>query len=247
MNSIEKTWRNFLKECINNGEWVTKDDGDEILEITDNHAFITNVADEVVMQGQAFNLDIFLKLIGVGAFNITGYPITDLALQRYVKQLDESTQINNLTDEGSSNFVYTYPERLFNVKQSTRKGEVVYENQVEVIVNRLREHSGSNRAVANLYMCALDKDEQHIPCLQFVGAFIRDNKLSLHILFRSNDLYGAFPSNMLFLQYLGLKITEDLKEDYPLLTFNGLYYNSVSLHIYKGDYEQAQKVIGENK
>ena len=64
MNSIEKTWRNFLKECINNGEWVTKDDGDEILEITDNHAFITNVADEVVMQGQAFNLDIFLKLIG---------------------------------------------------------------------------------------------------------------------------------------------------------------------------------------
>ena len=246
MNSIEKTWRNFLKECINNGEWVTKDDGDEILEITDNHAFITNVVDDVVMQGQAFNLDIFLKLIGMGAFNITGYPITDLALQGYVKQLDDPTQIYLTEDEyGNQPFIYTYPNRLFNVHQVTRDDKIVDCNQVETIITRLREHSGSNRAVANLYMCALDKDEQHIPCLQVVQCLIRNNELSLHIYFRSNDLYSAYPSNMLFLQYLGLKITEELKTEYPLLKFKGIYYNSTSLHIYRGDYKQAKKVIGE--
>lgn len=243
MNSIEKTWRNFLKECINNGEWVTKDDGDEILEITDNHAFITNVVDDVVMQGQAFNLDIFLKLIGMGAFNITGYPITDLALQGYVKQLDDPKQI--YLEEGNESFIYTYPERLYNIKQTDREGNSLYCNQIETIINRLLEHSGSNRAVANLYMCALDRDEQHIPCLQVVQCLIRNNELSLHIYFRSNDLYSAFPSNMLFLQYLALKITEELKIEYPLLKFKGIYYNSASLHIYRGDYEQAKKVIGE--
>ena len=69
------------------------------------------------------------------------------------------------------------------------------------------------------------------------------DELSLHVLFRSNDLYSAWPGNMIFLQYLGLKITDELKQTYPSLKFNGLYYNSTSLHIYKGDYEQAKRVV----
>ena len=243
MNSIEKEWRKFLKKCIKEGEWVTKDDGDEILEITDNHCYIQNII-ESVMGKMNITLEMFLELIGNGAFNINDYPITDLALLGYVQQLDDEKQIFLDLNEDSESFVYTYPERLYNIHQCTRDGMVMYVNQIETIINRLKEHSGSNRAVANLYMCALDKDEQHIPCLQFIGAFIRNNKLSLHILFRSNDLYSAFPSNMMFIQYLGLKITDELQKTYPSLTFDGIYYNSVSLHIYKGDYEQALKVIG---
>lgn len=240
MNSIEVYWRVFLKYCIDNGVWHTKDDGDEILEIMNNHCFIPNVLNDLFCQGGNITLKMFLDMIDKGVFNIEDYPIKDTALGSYVRQLDDPEQIY-LNDDNS--FIYTYPERLFNVCQVNRFGEVVNENQVETIVNRLREHEGSNRAVANLYMCAFDKNEDHIPCLQFVGAFIRNNQLGLHIFFRSNDLYSAFPSNMLFLQYLGLKIVDELKEDYPLLVFEGLYYNSVSLHIYRGDYEQAKKVV----
>lgn len=243
MNSIEKTWRTFLKECINNGEWVVKDDGDKILEILDNHCFIPNVVTSVIPGNIDISTSMFLELIEDGAFNVEDYPIKDLALQSYVMQLDDPTQIYLENNPEGKSFIYTYPERLYNVKQATRDGQVVYSNQIDTIINRLRKHSGSNRAVANLYMCSLDENETHIPCLQFVGAYIRDNKLSLHILFRSNDLYSAFVSNMFFLQYLGLKITEELKNDYPSLVFDGLYYNSVSLHIYQGDFEQAQKVI----
>lgn len=237
MNSIEKQWRKFLQECLKNGKWVTKDDKDEILEIIDNHCFIPNVINSVMGKNE-ISLDLFLDLIGKGTFNIKGYPIIDKALQSYVLELDDPEHIYN-----DSKFTYTYPERLFNIHQVTRDNEIVNVNQVDTIINRLKEHEGSNRAVATLYLCAYDKDEQHIPCLQFVGCIIRDNELSLHVLFRSNDLYGAFPSNMLFLQYLGLKITEELKTLYPSLKFNGIYYNSVSLHIYHGDYEQAKKVI----
>lgn len=239
MNSIEKAWKNFLNECLNNGEWVTKDDGDNILEIIDNHIFIQNIIQSVFGNQVIVSLDMFLNLIGEGKFNIKDYPIKDEALASYVKELDDCDHIF-LEDDA---FVYTYPERLFNVKQVKRDGKVLRENQVAIMLHRLKEYDGSNRAVANLYMCALDKNEQHIPCLNFVQALIRDNELCLHVLFRSNDLYGAFPGNMLFIQYLGLKIVDELKRDYPLLKFGGVYYNSTSLHIYKGDYEQAKKVI----
>lgn len=244
MNSIEKEWKKFLKQCLNEGKWIMKDDGDEILEIIDNHCFIPNVISSTMGENE-ITLDMFLHLISKGAFNIDGYPIEDMALQSYVLQLDDLSQIYLEKDEkGNLPFVYTYPNRLFNIHQVTKNDEINNFNQVDTIINRLKAHEGSNRAVANLYMCALDKDEQHIPCLQFVQCLIRNNELSLHILFRSNDLYSAFCSNMLFLQYLGLKITEELKKTYPLLKFNGLYYNSTSLHIYRGDYEQAKKVIG---
>lgn len=243
MNSIEDAWKKFLKECINNGEWHTKDDGDEILEIMNNHCFIPNITDMLFCRGDNINLSMFLDMIDKGVFNISGYPFKDIALGSYARQLDDPKQIYLEDDES---FIYTYPERLLNICQVNRFGEVVNENQVDTIINRLQEHEGSNRAVANLYMCGLDKNEQHIPCLQVIQCLIRNNQLSLHIYFRSNDLFSAFPSNMMFLMYLGLKITEKLKKDYPLLTFNGIYYNSSSLHIYKGDYEQAKKAMKED-
>ena len=241
MNSIEREWKQFLNKAIGTGEWVMKDDGDEILEIVDNHCFIENIITDVMGEHNNISLDMFLDLIGKGLFNIDGYPFTNDALKGYVIQLDDPNQI--YIDDTNSSFVYTYPERIFNVKQSTRDGECVNVNQFDVMVDRLREFDGSNRAVATLYMGALDKGEQHIPCLNWLQCLIREDELSLHIMFRSNDLYSAFPSNMLFIQYLGLKIVEELKEDYPLLRFKGVYYNSTSLHIYRGDYEQAKRVV----
>lgn len=240
MNSIEKAWKTFLKDCITNGEWVTKDDGDQILEIIDNHTFIPNVCDSMAGGNVEVSPTMYLKLLREGVLNVDGYPMKNIELEIYAKQLDDPKHIY-LEDDNS--FIYTYPERLLNVCQVTRFGEVVSENQVTTMVNRLKEYSGTNRAVANLYMCAFDKDEQHIPCLNFVQALIRDNELSLHILFRSNDCWGAFPSNMFFIQYLGMKITNELKNEYPLLKFRGIQYNSTSLHIYKGDYDQAMKVV----
>lgn len=239
-NPIEIEWKKFLIKTITEGKWHTKDDGDEIIEIIDNHCFIPNIQNILFCGGENINLDIFLNMIEKGVFDIEGYPMSGQSLKEYVIQLDSPKHIY-LTEEDS--FIYTYPERLLNICQVNRFGEIVNVNQIDTIINRLKEHEGSNRAVANLYMCAFDKDEQHIPCLNFLQVLIRNNELSLHIMFRSNDLYSAFPNNMLFLQYLGLKITNELKKTYPLLKFKGIFYNSVSLHIYKGDYEQAKKVI----
>lgn len=245
MNSIEKEWRNFLNQAVTEGEWVTKDDGDIILELIDNHCFIPNVLSEV-LGNQPVSLSSFLDYIGEGVFDIEGYMISDLPLRSYVESLDDEDKIflrkKNPNDKP---FIYTYPERLFNIKQVDRENNIVECNQVETILDRLKNSIGSNRGVANLYMCGLDRNEDHTPCLQVVQALIRNNELSLHIFFRSNDLWGAFPSNMLFLQYLGLKIVDELHDSYPSLKFKGIYYNSSSLHIYKANYDEVLNVLNK--
>ena len=241
INSIEIAWKILLKKCITEGCEHTKDDRDKLIEIIDNHIFIPNVITSIM--NAEVNTEVFINLIKNGVFNINDYPLSDEALADYVTALDDKSQILNKNGDGSDKFVYTYPERLYNIHQVTRKDKIVYENQVDTIINRLKEYDGSNRAVATLYDCALDKNEQHIPCLNWLQCLIRDNELSLHIMFRSNDLYGAFPSNMLFLNYLGLKILENLKKEYPLLKFKGIYYNSTSLHIYEHDVKEVEKII----
>ena len=247
MNSIEKVWKKFLIDVLENGAKHEKDDGDKLYEHLINHAFIPNVVESILFNKEGLHLvsnDIFLKLIGKGVFNIDGYPLKDEALMGYVMQLDDEKQI--FIDDYDNSFIYTYPERIFAMKTVNREKESGLYNQFKVMCDRLKNFEGSNRAVATLYNVGLDSMEQHIPCLNWLQVTIRDNELILHVMFRSNDLYSAFPSNMMFLMYLGLKFVEELKNDYPLLRFKGINYNSTSLHIYEGDFEQAEKVIRES-
>lgn len=232
---LEDAWKKFLKKIIENGEEHEKDDGDVLVESLINHCFIDSPLKQ--FGGQNITSKLFIDMIRKGVFNINGYPIKDLALSEYVESLDDENMICG------GDFVYTYPERLCGYHTIDRFGEEIDANQLEIMEYRLLEHAGSNRAVATLYNCGLDATEQHIPCLQVVQATIRNNKLILHIFFRSNDCYGAFVSNMLFISYIGIKLVENLKETYPLLEFEGISYNSSSLHIYQGDLEAAKKVI----
>lgn len=242
MNSIEKVWRKFLFDVLENGEKHEKDDGDELYEHMINHAFIPNVLNMLFCSGENITTKMFVEMIGSGVFNIEGYPLKDEALMGYVLQLDDEKQI--FIGDYDDSFVYTYPERIYAMKIADRDDKVELYNQFKVMCERLKNFEGSNRAVATLYNVGLDKKEQHIPCLNWLQTTIRDDELVLHVMFRSNDLYSAFPSNMMFLMYLGLKFVDELKEIYPFLKFKGINYNSTSLHIYKGDLEQAKEVIG---
>lgn len=141
-------------------------------------------------------------------------------------------------------FVYTYPERLlhqFNITDFDLADdwtEIGYLNQYMIILNRLKKQSGSNRAVATIYQPGLDKERDDIPCLNWLQATIRENQLELHVMFRSNDLYGAWPANMYFLTYLGLCLAKELSVD-----FNGIHYHSSSLHIYKSNLDSVKRIL----
>ena len=233
--NIEKAWKTFLKKVLNDGKKHEKDDGDILQESLINHCIIDNPLKQI--GNVNIKGEMFIDLIKRGVFDIKEYPIKGLALAEYVESLLDNEIING------GGFVYTYPERIFNMKLADRDDNIRRINQFKVIHDRLKNFDGSNRAVMTLYSAALDSKEQHIPCLQFLQATIRDNELMLHVFFRSNDLYSAFPSNMLFISYIGIKLVEKLRDTYPSLQFAGIDYNSTSLHIYQADLEEALKVI----
>lgn len=221
INFFEKVWKELLNEVIYNGKYTYKDDS-KIKEVIGVHKQIKNPYSNSIINISA---DKFASYVKKGIFDIAEYPIKGEALFDYVTSLDDEHQIY-LDDDG---FIYTYSERLQNYNDI---------NQLDVIINRLNKNINSNRAIAVTYNPMVDMNRQDIPCLQLIQALVRNDKLILSVYFRSNDLYGAFPSNMMFLTYLGMKIANELG-----VQFDYIDYHCSSLHIYETDYKQALKVI----
>ena len=221
MNIFESKWRKLLEDLIINHKKHVKDET-QIREIIGVHERIDNPYKDSMLN---INHKQFAEAVKRGAFDIKDYPIKGEALFDYVTSLDDEHQIY-LDDDG---FIYTYSERLQNYQGR---------NQLKDITNRLKQDMGTNRAVAVTFNPFLDNERDDIPCLQLIQALVRNDKLILSVYFRSNDLYGAFPSNMMFLTYLGMKIATELD-----VKFDYIDYHCSSLHIYETDYEQASKVI----
>ena len=221
MNIFESKWRKLLEELLLSHKKHVKDET-PIREIIGVHERIDNPYKDSMLN---INHTQFAEAVKRGAFDIKEYPIKSEALFDYVTSLDDDHQIY-LDDDG---FIYTYSERLQNYQGR---------NQLIDIINRLKQDKGSNRAIAVTFNPFIDNERDDIPCLQLIQALVRNDKLILSVYFRSNDLYRAFPSNMMFLTYLGMKIANELG-----VTFDYIDYHCSSLHIYETDYEQASKVI----
>lgn len=244
VNTIEKHWYKILKRVLTSGKYTTKDDA-EILEYLGYYDFIPNPLNDSAFDHYGFptsNPEFLLDLIRKGVFEIDGYPMNAQAQADYVESLNKDESILCFEDENS--FVYTYPERLQAMRPTENNVENIFMDQIDVIVHRLITNLGSNRAVANVYNAFLDAYKTDIPCLQWVQATVRNNKLRLHVIFRSNDIGGAWPSNMLLLMYLGMFISYAINvETQKEIVFEGIDYHVSSAHIYKNQVLDMQTVI----
>lgn len=238
MNSIEKEWKKILKTIIEKGDMNKKDDS-MVLEILGYHTFIKNPLRESGFLSET--PEDFIKYIKGGWFNIEEYPMNGQGIAEYLEGMHDDKVVRCYEKEDG--FVYSYPERLLSMRiwdeESNKLKEV---NQFDVIVDRLTNNSGSNRAVAHFYNCGIDRDRVDIPCLQILQATIRNNELELHVIFRSNDIYGAWVANMFFISYVGLLLCEKLNETYPNLFFKGIDYHVTSAHIYETDFGMVNKI-----
>lgn len=239
MNSIEFEWRKLLKSIMKRGCFNKKDDS-KVLELLGYHTFIPNPVLQMgpIMIGETKN---FLEYLKNGMLNVQDYPMSGESIAKYLMELHDRKCI--YPREYEDGFVYTYPERLFAMETYDRiSDEPAIIDQMEVIIERLMDNSGSNRAVATLYNCGLDRLGADIPCLNWLQATIRNHELTLHVMFRSNDIYGAWPSNMFFITYIGLLLVQSLKGEDPLLMFKGIDYHVSSAHIYETDLDMVKKM-----
>ena len=248
MVPLNTHWNQLLWNCYHHGKIVKKDDS-EIKELMGNYVFLERPQDIPYSNLQVKSSHSFMEGLKKGFYDLPDYPIKGKALFSYVDSwndenqiyLDEKTRKEKGLDKKP--FVYTYPQRVLRqLTVSSIDSDPYYVDQFNVMVERLSNNNGSNRAVAVLYNPGLDFEKIDIPCLNWLQATIRDSELELHCMFRSNDLYGAWPSNMYLLTFFGLWLAEQFDEN---LQFNGIHYHSSSLHIYKTDIPMVEKILGE--
>lgn len=228
MNSINETYIKFIKKILTTGKETYKDNNHHLKECLGNFYIIDDPLNlKYPVKYKYLTTTMMLKNIKNGEYDIKNCPIKSDALYEYVKSFE---------DAGDNGFVYTYSNRIlshFNI------------NQFNIMKDRLINNLGSNRAVAVTYDPVLDSSRDDIPCLQFLQCIIRDNVLTIHCLFRSNDIYGAFYSNMYFITYIGVKLVEELNMVLRTgdVVFGGVYYYSSSGHIYKNDLKSAERLV----
>ncbi|MCK5151229.1 MAG: thymidylate synthase [Candidatus Thorarchaeota archaeon] len=150
------------------------------------------------------------------------YPFSEKVLkEKYATQLLNPDRMD---------FDYTYGERL------NDWGEEGI-NQIEFVISKLKESPHSRRVVATTWDPRKDIIVDEVPCLNHFVFMVREDKLDISVMIRSNDMYGAWPANVYALGELLTYVSEKTGIDPGTITTH-----SVNAHIYKHDYENASGI-----
>ena len=150
--------------------------------------------------------------------------LSERALQEYLPEI--------LTAKNTGH-VYTYGQRLHEYEMN--KTDIV--DQMEIIVNALRENHSTRRAIAHTWYVGDDNVSKTPPCLQSLQFVWRADVLNMVAYFRSNDMCNAYGANMYGLAHLQQRTARELE------TGMG-YLQSISMcaHIYEGDLQTARAI-----
>lgn len=111
-------------------------------------------------------------------------------------------------------------------------------NQIEFIINRIKEERDDRGACAVSWNVDVDLGIKQRPCILVVQALVQDDKLHILSYIRSNDMYQAWPRNNFGLLQIQKEISEGVG-----IPRGDLVVISASAHIYKKDWESANKII----
>ena len=126
--------------------------------------------------------------------------------QKFVEQY-----ATDLLHGSHASFEYDYHGRLFDWGERLSVDEVpVHVNQIDYIAEKLRQSPVSRRAIAITWNPVIDEKLDDCPCLQLVQCVLRDGKLAIRVIFRSNDMLTAAGANMYALVQLQKSIADRL-------------------------------------
>lgn len=111
-----------------------------------------------------------------------------------------------------SDFEYDYHDRLFNWGDRLQaEGKNLHIDQIDYIVKKLETSPVSRRALAITWNPNTDERLDDCPCLQLVQCLVRDGRLHMKVVFRSNDMLTAAGANMFALAHLQQAIAGRLR------------------------------------
>lgn len=126
-------------------------------------------------------------------------------------------------------FEYDYNERLrkWGRKKISLFEEEISIDQIKYIIHKLNLERNSRRSIAVTWIPPYDEFTNDVPCLQYIQCMIRDGKLHMFVLFRSEDVLSAFGQNVYGLTELQKYIANILE-----VPVGEYYHYIVSAHIY---------------
>ncbi len=104
---------------------------------------------------------------------------------------------NLLHGEDENKFEYTYWRRLHQWgDELVHDDTAVVNDQIAYMTQKLKTDPRSRRAVAITWNPVIDQQVADVPCLQLVQCAVRDHRLQMSVVFRSNDIHLALSANM---------------------------------------------------
>ncbi|MCT7997218.1 thymidylate synthase [Laspinema olomoucense] len=154
-------------------------------------------------------------------------PIDPAFIAEYISQiLDDSPHREGVK--------YTYGQRL---------RSWFGRDQIEQLIQKLIGEIDAASGVMTLWDVR-DHDMGGSPCLNHIWVRVVENELSLTAIFRSNDMFSAWPANAMGLRALQQHIRDEIanRSEYDL-KIGPLITLSQSAHIYDDTWENADKLI----
>jgi thymidylate synthase len=121
---------------------------------------------------------------------------------------------------------------------------LVRERGLLTMSNILRKDKHSRQAVWNIYDAKKHNNwaTNDIPCTCTMSFLIRDNRLTMHIHMRSNDLVFGLGNDAPCFHWFHQIMYWLLKDTYPELEFGNYVHTANSLHIYERHFDLARKI-----
>lgn len=201
--SLGRAWEAAVRHVLAKGVPITTEDGEQTIE-----------TDELILKVE----------------NPLAEPVGSGLCQHGAQMLQ--TYGEHLILGSEAVFDYDYHTRLFRYKAG---GPIIETDQLAEVVKILAARPDSRRAIAitwDVKQDGLARVTASVPCLQWIQFLVRDGKLQMKVLFRSNDILSALLPNMIALAALQQFVLVGLQQTRPEITL-GSYTHMITVpHIY---------------
>lgn len=158
--------------------------------------------------------------------------------------LVESLQLIAMTSDSDQQIRFNSNMANF-VDKATNQFEAPYglalREQLIPTIDALKRDPDTRRAVITIYEGAqMQLSRANVPCTESLQFFIRDGKLELTVMMRSNDLWWGVPYDVAQFTAVQFVVAQALH-----LPMGAYHHIAASGHIYEPMYDQAHKVATE--
>jgi thymidylate synthase len=144
-----------------------------------------------------------------------------------------------------------YGNRLFRGRWGDPSGITDVVSQLDMVIDELRKDPDSRRAVMHInepadLLRAVSSGSKDVPCTMSLQLLVRDRRLHMHVLMRSNDAVWGMPYDVFSFTCLQEAFLYMLQEGgIPVDDLGSYHHTAGSLHLYETHYGMAEEVSKE--